>query len=133
MRLPGWEPRLIRYIESEERYPFTWGTHDCLTFVSACCEMVSGVYPMDGVDMYHTEEEAQEVLRLLGYSDVSEALATHFEEIPPAMARRGDCGVVELRGVVASVVVMGAISYGRSERGLIKFPTRRVTRAFKVG
>lgn len=133
MRVPGWEARLISTIEREDQAAFSWGLHDCLTLVADCCLAVTGEDPMKDIATYETEEAAQEVLRELGYRDVAEALATHFEEIPPAFARRGDCGVVELRGVVASVVVMGSISYGRSERGLLKFPTSRITRAFKVG
>ncbi len=133
VRVPGWEARLISTIEREDGVAFSWGLHDCLTLVADCCLAVTDVDPMADISPYETEEGAQEVLQGLGYRDVSEALASHFEEIPPALARRGDCGVVELRGVVASVVVMGAISYGRSERGLLKFPTSRVTRAFKVG
>lgn len=129
----GWEGRLIDILHAEESRDFQWGTSDCLTLVSDCCTAVSGVDPMKDIRGYKTEAQANEIMAARGYSSVADALAECFEEIAPAMARRGDCGVVELRGVVASVVVMGAISYGRSERGLIKFPTNRVTRAFKVG
>lgn len=133
MRVPGWEGRLIATIEQEQSHPFSWGSHDCLTFVSRCAEAVSGINPMEGVRPYETEDDAGRVLLELGYEDVSQAMETHFDEISVSMAGRGDCGIVELRGVAASVVIMGSISYGRSERGLIMFPTSRVTRAFKVG
>lgn len=42
MRLATWDQNLMRYIEQNRDQPFTWGKHDCLTFISGAVEAMVG-------------------------------------------------------------------------------------------
>ena len=133
-RQVGWEDRLSAVLMAYASAPFAWGSKDCLTQVADACEALTGHNPM-GISLrrYSSEEAALALLRRRGCTDVGEALARTFEEVPASMVRRGDCGTVEIRGTVAAVVVYGAEVFGRHERGAFRLPAHRLTRAFKVG
>lgn len=132
-RQDDWENRLIEVIERHEALEFQWGVSDCLILVADCCEALTGVDPMRSIRGYSSEAQARAILEARGYSGVGDALAACFEEIPPARARRGDCGVVEVNDIAASVVVMGPMLVGKSHRGSIKMSPIRLSRAFKIG
>lgn len=134
MRVKGWERKLIDAVEVHTEQKFEWGVSDCITLVSDVALAITGEDPMGASrGRYKTEKGATKVLKKLGYDNVAEALAASFPEIPPASAKRGDCGVVEVDGVMSSVVVMGSHLVGKSVNGAILTSPTRLTRAFKVG
>lgn len=45
-RLPDWQPRLIRYVQSKNRKPFEVGEHDCATFWIGAVEAMTGHRPV---------------------------------------------------------------------------------------
>lgn len=132
-RTPGWESRLTETVARIQEEKFAWGTSDCLTRVSDVCEAMTGVDVLRGHRGYRSEKTAAAKLAKLGFSDVGEALASVLEEIPPAMARRGDVGVVVRGEVVAAVVVMGPLLIGAHPKGSFKVSSVHLRRAFRVG
>ncbi len=42
MRLPNWESALAEYIDKCRSIPFSWGGHDCLTFVNGAHVALTG-------------------------------------------------------------------------------------------
>lgn len=143
-RLKGWEVALAATIEHHAQTPFAWGQSDCLTMVADVATTLTGTDPMDQFrGRYSSGAGAARVLKAAGFASITEALSAQFEEAPPAMARRGDCGVVEtvVRGktVLAAVVVTGAEVVGKSPpgkaggTGLTILSRDRLVRAFRVG
>lgn len=133
MRVDGWETRLMEAVQRHDSMPLEYGTSDCIIHIADCIEAVTGEDPMASYrGAYASEEEAGELLVSLGASDVEELLESLYEEVPPALARRGDVGVVKIKGVAACVVVMGPLIIGKSSLGSIKMSTSRLTRAFKI-
>jgi hypothetical protein len=72
-----------------------------------------------------------------GFAWLGDAYAAVFDEVPPALAQRGDIGLVMVpdgRGgeVEAAVVILPPHAYGKSEEGALRVPLRVVKRAFRV-
>jgi hypothetical protein len=54
-------------------------------------------------------------------------------EVPPALARAGDVGVVIEGNAEAGVVVLGAEIMGMAQNGVTVLPRERLVRAFRIG
>lgn len=143
-RVKGWEIALARVIEHHAQTPFAWGESDCLTMIGDAAAALTGFDPMaDYRGRYASGGGAARMLKKAGFGDIGAALASRFEEVAPAMARRGDAGVVEttVRGkiVLAAVVITGAEVTGKSSpgkaggTGLSSVSRDRLVRAFRVG
>lgn len=131
-RAPGWEERLLAVAEDWRNRPFAWGRADCLCFARAAVEAVQGG-PVDWPSpSYRNAREASRALRQAGAAVLSEAFAARYDELPVAMAQRGDLGVVIEDGRECAVVNYGPQWLGMAETGLSRVPGHRVTRAFRV-
>lgn len=82
---------------------------------------------------YRTARGAAIRLARHGFRGVGGALAAVLEEVPPALARRGDVGVVLEQGAEAGVVVLGTELAGMAPAGMTIVPRERLVRAFRVG
>lgn len=133
MRLPDWEARLDVVIAAYQGGVFIWGERDCLRLPLECAEAVTGRRFVHLVPAYRSGAGAALALRRRGFSGVGDALGSHFEEIAPAFAGRGDIGIVIEDGTEAGAVVLGAHVSGIGRTGLSILPRSRVSRAFRVG
>lgn len=145
-RLDGWESRLISAVQKHSALPFSWGgfassgkASDCFEMAMDCCLAVTGVDPYaDERGRYTTRIGALRRFTARGFSWLDGAYGAVFEECAPAMARRGDIGLVELagedgRGDCCSVVVVGAHAIGKSETGHVRVPVGWLSKAYQVG
>lgn len=142
-RIRGWEQRLVQALSDEPSRPFAWGGADCLCLVGTVTFALTGIDPMAIYrGAYSTEAGAKRVLLEAGHTSLAEALAAHFEELAPALARRGDCGLVETGdggATLAAVVVLGAEVMGKSPpgptggTGITLISRNRLVRAFRIG
>lgn len=85
-RFNGWDVKLIQYVDSVRKKPFTWGEHDCLTFANNCVIEQRGYgFDDDYLVDYDTEEGAVAVyeqwLADTGYSNIVEGLDNKFERV----------------------------------------------------
>lgn len=137
-RLPGWEGRLARTLESHLDRPFAWGVSDCLTIAADVCMAMTGVdpFPVELRAHYDDERSALALLARLGFDDVSGPLERAFKRIPKARARRGDCGVLADpagRGR-ATLIVIGSMAIGRSAAGgLAVVPVLSLDATYAIG
>lgn len=85
-RYRDWDVKLVNFVNSVRKQPFTWGEHDCLTFANNCVKEQRG----DGFDDnylqgYDTVEGAVSVyeqwLEDTGYSNIVEGLDAKFERV----------------------------------------------------
>ena len=136
-RQPGWEGRLLATLGKHRDAPFVWGNSDCLIVAADLARAMTGVDPMKGYRRYRTEGGAARLLDQLGCSDIEDALALVFPPIAPAMAWRGDCGIVEQEraGEVEKlcVVFAGELAMARSPLGSAFLKRGRVVRAYAIG
>lgn len=137
-RKPGWEHAYSETLQSLVDTPFAWGTADCLARVADLCEAMTGVNPLPASERrYSTAAGAAKVMKRLGFATVGEALASVFPTVAKAKARRGDCGVADVRidgvTVEAAFIVMGAQAVASNERGPVVIQTLQLKKTFAIG
>ncbi len=128
-----WPDRLMEEVNFQSSTPFKWGVSDCLIFAMHCVEAMTGKSPMRETDYdYADKKGALRMLKKRGYRSVGDAIAKNFEEIPVALAGRGDLGLVEGDGYDVVVVFVGPTAVGKDENGVNHIPRSSVQRAFRV-
>ena len=133
MRLPDWEQRLADLIAAYQGGGFVWGKRDCLTFCLDAAEAMTGQRRWSQEHTYASPLQAVRWGRACGFRDMAEGFASVFSEVPPAVARRGDIGVVCAGASAGGVVVLGADLIGMGGDGLSLVPRSQMSRAFRVG
>lgn len=124
---------MLSEIERHSVLPFEYGKSDCLTFATDVARAISGVDVMRGKRSYNNQTGALLALKKSGFSNVGDALASKFEEIAPALAGRGDLGIIAGNEVVVAVVFVGPYAVGKEVPGGVRqVPRAAVTRAFRV-
>jgi len=150
-RHADWEERLNDVVAKHQAMPGEWGKSDCWIMTMDAIEAVTGERILPHLQSYATEAEGYKVFRKAGFREtVEEALAEALgEPIPPALALRGDVGVIEREGgvscgVFTSIGFAVRTIYGRVDRIAGKrievttgydiqfLPVTAVARAYKV-
>lgn len=143
VRLDGWEGRLMAVIADHRDRPFEWGGKkggsDCFMMAMDAAEALTGADPWAAErGRYTTRIGALRRFRANGFAWLADCYAETFNEIAPAMAQRGDIGLVTTRDargreMQCSVVVMGSHAFGKSETGALRVPVSALTTAYRVG
>jgi hypothetical protein len=141
-RKPGWEERLFEVVADHSRRPFSWGGmdggSDCHMMAMDAVKAVTGTDPYaEERGRYTTRIGALRRFTARGFRWLGDAYADVLQEVPPALAQRGDIGLVQIddgrgRLVDAAVVILPPHAHGKSETGAIRVPVNLVTRAFRV-
>ena len=131
-RIKGWESRLSRVIERHDAMPFNYGRSDCFVFVADVVEALTGVRIFAGSRRYKTEAGAARMLRRKGFETVADAFGSLFEEVPVALALRGDIGVVTRNGETGAGAFTSIGFLGRGRERLIMIPRNEVLKAWRV-
>lgn len=150
-RHADWEERLNDVVAKHQAMPGEWGKSDCWIMVMDAIEAVTGERILPHLQSYATEAEGYKVFRKAGFKEtVEEALAEALgEPMPPALAQRGDVGVIERDGSVScgvftSIGFAVRTIYGRVDRidgkrievstgyDIQFLPVTAVARAYKV-
>ena len=145
-RRRGREKALVAVAMWHQALPFSHAQSNCLRLVADVDRAMTGNDPMRG---YRRETRSARgvarVMKRLGFRTVADALAATYPEVAPAMARRGDCGLVETAsGELAAVIVLGDQVMGKSAQaanlhparkatGATLLPRTRLVRAFRIG
>ncbi|WP_188825110.1 DUF6950 family protein [Brucella endophytica] len=129
MKHLDWEKRLVVVTERHLRTPCVWGESDCLLTVADAIEAMTGTdYAADIRGKYKSKTGAYRLIKKLGHADLASVLAGHFEEIPQAIAMRGDVGIYDSTAGYFT-------EYGfalKADDGLRFIPRTMATKAFKV-
>ena len=132
MRLENWESRLSRVIERHYASPLVYGETDCFTFPADAVEAVTGERIFADSRGYTTETGAARMLRRKGFETLADAFGSLFEEIPPALAGRGDLGIVDRDGEATGGVFTALGFLVRGDAGLVAMPRSQAAQAFRV-
>ena len=129
MRHREWEKRLVAVTVAHIRTPLVWGQSDCLLTTADAIEAVLGDDPAAEVrGKYKSKTGAYRLIKQRGYDSLGDVLADRFEEIPTAMAGRGDVGIYQ--NTVGYFCEYGFAVKG--EDGLRFIPRTMAEKAFKV-
>lgn len=112
-----WQSRLAAFVQSRERAPFEWGSHDCALFVCNAIEAISGHNPAADVRGYKTERGAARVVKQLG--GMRSIGGSRFgAEIHPMQAQVGDVGLIEVEGRESFALCGGVVWLAPGLNGL---------------
>ncbi len=129
MRHHDWEKRLVAITEAHLNTPMVWGQSDCILTAADAVEAVLGDDPAKDIrSKYKSKTGAYRLIKQRGFKSVAEALSGLFEEIPVALAQRGDLGVYE--NTAGYFCEYGFAVKG--EDGLRFLPRTMAEKAFKV-
>lgn len=136
MRLDNWPSLLAAFLADEK--PFSWGDRDCSLFAADAVLCITGNDPAsDWRGKYKTATGATRLLRPYGGIEgaVEKITADNgMEEIPVAMAQRGDVVLIDspLGMALAIVNLSGCIS-GQGPDGVEHYAMTAARRAWRVG
>jgi hypothetical protein len=133
-RREDWPERLLVTIERHGALPLAWGASDCLLFPADCVlAMTDTDIAAEARGAYASLDEGLSLLTGRGLADMAEAFASLFPEIAPALAGRGDLGVIVRPHGALPVVFVDTVAVGKSDAGgLRRVPRSLATRAFRV-
>lgn len=80
------------YITARLTTPFTWGTHDCITFAIGWLSIRSGRDLLAPYGKWHDELGARRAIKKAG--GIEAQFDAHLTRIPPSHARDGDIALV---------------------------------------
>jgi hypothetical protein len=136
VRVQDWPERLAAFIEGRRHAPFAWGTHDCAMFGGSAIEAQIGTDPFAAFrGRYTTEEEADAITSPAGgFEALLAATLAEFgaAECPPALAQRGDVGMVRVGNTEALGVIMGGLVAVPGPDRLAFVPPSRIYRAWAI-
>lgn len=136
MRRELWPTLLHDVIEAAAERPFSWGSHDCCTFASACVEAMTGKSPwLERVLPYRSARGAGFSIKAAGFDDLAALVDAILGARKPAlMARRGDVVLVPTEGGTALAVVdlTGEYVVGPSPDGMLRQPLDAALHAWSV-
>lgn len=129
MRHSEWEKRLVVVTERHLVTPCVWGKSDCLLTVADAIEAITGHdRAADIRGKYKSMTGAYKLIKSRGFKNMADVLSCMFEEIPTAMAQRGDIGVYDKTAGYFC-------EYGfavKGDDGLRFIPRTMAEKAFKV-
>lgn len=134
MRHPDWENRLTDYLISVREKPHAYGSHDCVLFCANAVRALTGKdFARGHRRKYRSQASAVRHLKRLGFSSFAELISSHFEEVPPSFAHRGDI-VMGDDGIPGIAMGEFAFFVGQegSEEGLVQVSRSEWRRAWRV-
>ncbi len=132
MRREDWPQRLAAFIESRRLQPFAWGENDCVTFAADCARELTGTDPI--AELRGSWRTALEAARVLDELGGLRAAVTQWQgdELPPALAQRGDAVLVEQLGRELLGVCVGDQIVAPGEHGAVWLPISAAVAAWRV-
>lgn len=132
MRVKQWQSRLAEAVEQARELPFEWGSRDCCLWAATAVERVTGIDPAAAYrGSYSDEGGATALLASLG--GLAAVAALVGPEISPLEAAMGDVGLLNVEGADLLAVCIGARWLAVTASGLVDWPFRTATRAWRVG
>ena len=132
-RLNDWEARLAQHIEDWRYRKFEYGKADCALF---CLHAEIAMYGKSRFEhflgQYKTHIGSLKALKKLGAGNLVDTVADKLEEIPLAMARRGDVGCVDVPDGDGLVIILGDKTAGMADDGLNFLPIGQTKRAWSL-
>lgn len=118
-------------IERHQALPFQWGVSDCAVMCGDVMRAVTGRHVLKGY-RWASERGAIVELRRAGFATAIEFFTSGLDEIDPAMAMRGDIGVVDVgaHGLSSPAIIDGAWAFSKNTDGAVMVPATMIVRAW---
>lgn len=137
MRPTNWPTLLDGEIRAAREAVFAWGTHDCFLWAARVVRRLGGPDIAADVGTWHDEASATAAIARWG-ADLEAGLVAKcaglgMQEMPPAMAQRGDLVVLSIpRRPPLAAICAGRDALAPAPNGLAALPMRLAVRAWVV-
>ncbi len=122
---------LHAFIDSRQSAPFAWWTHDCVTFAAHAAQAQTGVDYLKRLGVrWKTDRGAARALKARG--GLAAAVDGVLRPVAPAMAARGDLGLIVIEGRESLVVIEGDLVVGPGLAGLVRVPRGALSSAWTL-
>lgn len=131
-RIAGWLGALDALMSERAAMPFAWGPNDCASFGA------DAVQVQTGEDLLHELRGSRRAARAARRQEragggIPAALArAGLQEVPPALAQRGDLVQLAQGDGLVLAVCWGELAAAPGPRGLVHEPMTRAVRAWRV-
>ena len=133
MRCDLWPSRLNEYLEAARERPFSWGGHDCATFVFDAAEAMTGEdHTVTWRGKYKTPAGALKQIKKHGVENLGEWLDKFYSRQPVAFAQRGDVVCVDQDAFGAFGIVIGREALFVGQDGTETRPVAECDYAWRV-
>ena len=133
MRHDLWPSLLNDYLEAVSERPFSWGEHDCATFVFGAAEAMTGLdHSKTWRGKYKTKAGALKQIKKHGVENLGEWLDKFYGRQPISFSQRGDIVSIEQDAFGAFGIVVGAEAIFLSQDGTDTRPLTVCDYAWRV-
>ena len=137
MRPTNWPELLDAEVAAAAAEPFAWGAHDCYRWAARVVLRLGGPDVLAGTGAWHDEDSAR--ASILAWGKNLEAgmrrlcAERGMQEIPPALAQRGDLVVLRTpRGPMAAICIGSTALAAAEAGGVAALPMALCLRAWAV-
>ncbi len=136
-RRATWPEELDSFIRDAAGKRFAWGRWDCFLFAAEGVRRLGGPNIAAGIKgTYNDAAGAAEAIAAWG-QDLEDGLtarcaALDMQEIPPALARRGDLVVLRLPGGPTAGLCGGSTAWATGPSGVVSVPMSLASKAWAV-
>lgn len=135
VRREDWASRLAVALETARDKPFRWGSHDCGLFAGDCVLAMTDIDPVAEYRGRYTDEAGARAIMLELAGGGLRAVWTQAFGAAlnnTRFAKRGDVVLIDVNGVEATGIVVGARAACLSESGMLLVPAHRIVAAWAV-
>lgn len=121
---------LLAFLAARQNMPFSWGQNDCVLFAAGAIRALTGRDALADIGAWSNQREALARLKELG--GLAAAVDGVLTALPPALAQRGDIGMIESQRGPALVVVCGLTLAGPGEHGIEHLPREALIQSWSA-
>ncbi len=132
-RVPDFEARLSAVLDDARHKPMVWGQHDCVLFAFRAVQALGGPDLLEMTPGGWDERSGRALLHFFGGLErcvAAYAIWSGVVSVAPALALRGDFGVIKNGTDPAACLVLGAGVAVTGQHGLIIRPRSALLRAW---
>lgn len=136
-RRPTWPEELDAFIREAATKRFAWGRWDCFLFAAEGVRRLGGPNIAAGIKGTYSDAEGASAAIAAWGQDLEDGLTARcgglgMQEIPPALARRGDLVVLRLPGGPTAGICGGSTAWCAGPTGVVSVPMTAASKAWAV-
>lgn len=132
-RIDGWPSAMRSAIQRHQSIPFLWGVSDCAVMCGDVMSAILGRNVLKG-HRWGSEWGAVRALKSAGFETAENFFSAGLDEIDPALAIRGDIGIIACPGdaLMSPAIIDGPYAFSKNQNGPVVIPRSMIVRAYAL-